>query len=230
MKSLKNIVLIIIAGILYSITGYGQKVEDREVSSFDKIFVLGKVNVQLVAGDHEVVRIEYNVIESGGIVTEVVEKALKIRIRPDRCNDYDVNVIVTYKVLRKISAHLGASIEATSTISGDYLELKAFTVGTIKVNVDLNAITMKTAEAGKIIISGKADIQQSNTNIAGRLLAYDLECMEVIADVNTGGEAEIWVKKDLETSVNTGGRLNHKGTPDTKRINRGWGGIISCNN
>lgn len=194
----------------------------RKIGSFDKIKATKGINVTLIEGSKEEVRVE---IENGSlndVVTQLKNKQLTVKMKTKIYKDVAVQVYVTYVDLREIDAGTGASIDADNTIIADKLILDAGTDADIKLDVDVNAIEAAVS-AGKMELSGKVKSQLIKANNWGKYLAYDLESEETLAKANTGAKVEITVNKSLNATVSNGANITYKGKPEMieKKISMG---------
>jgi len=94
------------------------------LAPFDEVILSGNIDVLLVPGDTESVDIEekeekISVNVSGGVLKVKRKNPLKIKEYQQR----PIQVMITYKVLRRVKAAAGAEVNHRSTISGDQLKL-----------------------------------------------------------------------------------------------------------
>ena len=185
----------------------------RKVGSFDKVKATKGINVTLIEGSKEEVKVDIVNCSPNDVVTLLKNKQLTVKMKTKIYKDVAVQIYVTYVDLREVDAGSGASVEAENTIVTDKLHIDAGTDASIKLDIDVNALEAEVS-AGKIELSGKVKSQLVKANTGGRYLAYGLESEEAIAKANTAGKVEITVTKSLQGTASNGGTISYKGNPD----------------
>jgi len=224
MKKLITAILVLIVFIANA-----QKSEKRVIESFDKLDVYGNIEVEMVLSDTESIDIFTTNVDPSEVNTEIEDKLLKIKMKSNLFDDdVKVQIILKYKEIREITANAAAEVIVKNVIKGDKLFATATSGGRIKMQVELNAIDLKSYQGSHIDISGKTILQESFVNTGGVLAGPDFSSDEVFIKMNTGGKAEIIVNKSLEANVNTGASLNYFGTPEKENIKTNLGGKINA--
>ncbi len=185
----------------------------RNVGTFNKINAGKGINVTLIEGDKERVRIEIENADVTDVITDIKGRSLNIRLKTKIYKDMAVMVYVTYKSLISISAGTGAFIKSENTIHAENLELKAGTGSTIIL--DLNTKNLNVAlSSSKVELVGKTNFQDVKSNTGGRYIADQLLSEEAYVKASTG--ASIWINasKKLEAKASTGGKINYIGNPE----------------
>lgn len=215
--------------MLITIIVVGQNREERKIDSFDKLDVFGNIYVEMIQGEKESIILTTKNVDLSEVNTEVNDKLLKINMKSNLFDDdAEVHVVLTYKEIREIASNASAEIIVKDKIQGDKLFISATSGGRIKLNVELNAIELKSYQGAHIDIEGKSKIQETFVNTGGVLAGANFESDEVFIKMNTGGKAEVIVNKLLDASVNTGASLNYYGKPEKEEINTTLGGKINA--
>lgn len=224
MKKLITLILILTVFIASA-----QKSEKRIVESFDKLDVYGNIKVEMILSDTESIDIFTKNVDPSEVNTEIKDKLLKIKMKSNLFDDdVKVKIILKYKEIREISSNAAAEVIVQDIIKGDKLFATATSGGRIILQVELNAIDLKSYQGAHIDISGKTILQESFVNTGGVLSGSDFSSDEVFIKMNTGGKAEIIVIKSIEANVNTGASLNYFGTPEKENIKTTLGGKINA--
>lgn len=220
--------LITTIALAISFSLFAQNIEKRKIDSFDKIEVTGNIKVEMKLGNRESLEIKARNVDPSEVVTEVDDKLLKIRMKSNLFED-DVQAIikVTYTEIREITSNASAEIVFKNKIEGDKIFAEATSGGRIIMEVDLNAIELKSYQGAHIDVSGKSKIQESFINTGGVLAASNFACDEVFIRMNTGGNAEIIANKKIEANVNTGAKLSFFGIPEEEKLKTTLGGNIT---
>mgnify|MGYP002395667149 CR=1 FL=1 len=207
---------------------FAQSAENREIESFDKIEVFGNIKVEMKQGETESLWLKTKNIDLSDVETEVKDRKLKINTKSNLFEDEaEVIVKLTYVKLREISSNASAEIKILDKIKGDKLFATATSGGRILMEVDLNAIELKSNQGAHIDIKGKCKVQESFINTGGVLAAAEFRCKEVYIKMNTGGKAEVVADEKIEANVNTGANLSFFGKPTQKNLNSSLGGDIT---
>jgi len=223
MKKILTIILVIATSVAFA-----QKIEKRDIDSFDKIEVTGNIKVEMKLGNAESMEIKGVRVEPSEVVTEIEDKLLKIKMKSNLFED-EVQVVIklTYKEIREITSNASAEIIFKDKIIGDKIFAEATSGGRILMEVELNAIDIKAYQGAHIDVSGKSKIQESLVNTGGVLAASNFQCDEVFIRMNTGGNAEIIANKKIEANVNTGANLSFFGKPTDEKLKKTLGGKIT---
>jgi hypothetical protein len=151
--------LTIIAAILASVVGYSQEIH-RDLKDFDKIIVSPKINLVLVKGDEESIRIEYHGVRHPENII-IKQTGRKVHVYLDRAKIYDIGVrrdnmmgrkeryraatitaYVTYKELRVIETRGEGNVTCDSPIEAKRLKVKAYGETDIRLS-HVEAATVK---------------------------------------------------------------------------------------
>lgn len=219
--------------VLVAVGAFAQKKETRSLSSFNEVSVHEGIDVILKKGSKEEARIESDNIDLRDVLTEVSGGRLKIHLDGNNHRNVDVNIVVTYKSLRAVSASSAADIEAEEQIvaSGDFrvdvssagdielsikadeLEVRASSAGDCELEVDINELDASVSSAGGIEISGRVNSIDVEVSSSGDFEGYDLPCKRAEVSASSGGSAEVNVSEQLDARASSGGSIRYKGNP-----------------
>jgi len=204
-----------------------QNIEHREIGSFDKVEVTGNIIVEMIQGNKEAMQINGIHVKPSEVITQIDEKLLKIKMKSNLFEDkVQAKIKLTYKEIREITSNASAEIVVKNKIVGDKIFTEATSGGRILMQVELNAIEIKSYQGAHIDVKGKCKIQESYINTGGVLSASNFECDEVFIRMNTGGKAELIANKKIEANVNTGASLSFFGKPKEEQLKTTLGGEI----
>lgn len=207
---------------------FAQNIEKRTIDSFDKIEVTGNIKVEMSLGNKQSLEIKAINVDPSEVITEIDDKLLKIRMKSNLFEDEVQAIIkVTYTEIREINSNASAEIVFKNKIEGDKIFAEATSGGRIIMEVDLNAIELKSYQGAHIDVAGKCKIQESFINTGGVLAASNFSCDEVFIRMNTGGNAEVIANKKIEANVNTGAKLSFFGKPEEESLKTTLGGNIT---
>jgi len=219
--------------LLVSITGfaYGQKSENRTVSSFKGVKALQGIDVYLKKGAKEAVRVEVTGVDLQDVVTEVSGEYLKIQMKNGNYrSEHSVKVYVTYVDLNKISASSAGSVFSENVIKANDLSLSSASAGTIDIQVEADNIDVSTSSAAEVELKGKAKSLTIRAVSAAEVDAYELVADDVDVEVVSAGEAKVNVVKSIKARAVSGGSIRYRGNPEQSNTTSSSGGSVKKSN
>ncbi len=210
---MKKIIFLFITLLsVYNVNAQETNSQTRNVGSFNEIYAGKGINVTLIEGDKEKVRVEIENADVTDVITEIDGRKLDIKLKTKIYKDMSVMVYVTYKSLKAISAGTGAFISADDILYAENMDLKAGSGSTIILDLDVKNLTASLSSS-KIEVVGKVDFQEVSSSTGGRYVADKLNSKEAIIKASTGGVAWVNATDRLEAKTNTGGKIHYKGNP-----------------
>jgi len=199
---------------------------EKDTGRFDEIKVFDGISVTLVKSDKNKVVITGEDIDRVAIVNK--NGRLKIRMEINRIfSGYETFATVYYNGnLNLIDANENASISGDDFIEQINLELRAQEGGEIKVNADVQRLSVKAVTGGKIEAKGDAVNQNVNVNTGGNYEGDNVKTEQTKVNVNAGGTAYIHASEYVEASVKAGGTIRIFGKPKVIDKKRFLGGRI----
>ena len=198
------------------------------VSPFDEIILSGNIDVLLVEGTEESVEVrnkeeKISISVSGGVLKVKRKKPLKIK----EYKQDPIQVLINYKVVRRVKASSGSSVTHRSVISGDQLVLDFNSGAHGAFDVDLGNLEVKVSEGAQLKVQGTTVSQNSKVATGAGFSAYRLDCERAYVKSSTGAEAKIVATELLEAKASTGGDINYKGNPRKVKIKDNLGGNVN---
>ncbi len=189
-----------------------RKSQTRNVGSFNKIITSKGINLTLIEGNDEKVRIEIENGDVTDVVTEIKGRDLHVKLKTKIYSHISVQVYVTYKSIASLLAGTGSFITNEGTLHAENLDLKASTGSSIVLNLNAQNITASCVSS-KIELAGKADFQEVSSSTGGKYIADHLICNESIIKASTGGSAMVNTTESLDMKTSTGGKIYYTGNP-----------------
>lgn len=230
MRSTKKVLTapLIIAAVLFSFSSIiAQNKVVREIDAFDKVKVSDDVKVIFIKAEKERITITATGIGYDKIVTKSSGRDLKISVKTGIYKNSDVNIEVEYVKIRSIDASNKADISFSEVLTGDEVKLKAGGSAVIKVEVELSAVKASLSNGGRIEISGKADMQEVDANLASKYNAYEFETETGYVKSNTNSDVVVWVTNMLDATAGSKAVLKYRGKPVEVKSSTSLGGKIS---
>lgn len=201
--------------LFISSLAFAQK--EKEVGDFNKVTSFDKIDVILIASDENKVVVD----GSGSDDVEIVNKngELKIRMRLTKMLSGDnVSATVYYKNIDAVEANEGSRIASDETFEATTFDVIAKEGSEIKIKVNVDRLTLRTANGSTVTISGKAKNQDVIVNSGGIYEAEKLITNQTVITANAGGDADIYATDLVDAKVRAGGDIRIFGKP--KQINQ----------
>lgn len=189
----------------------------RNLGDFDEVKVFDKINVKLIESS------ENKIVVTGARADEVetVNKNGELKIRmpfPQLLSGEDIMVKLYFKNLESIAVSEGSYVSSEEDFKQTSLDLNAKSGGEIKLEIDVDKVSVKANAGGIITLSGKAKNQDVVITSGGILNAKDLETSQTSISVAAGGKSEIHATTLVDAKVRAGGSIFIYGKP--KQINK----------
>ena len=186
----------------------------KDVGSFSKVKVFNGISVELISGTEN--RIEI----SGGLKDQVetVNKNGTLHIRMAFKKSFEgeqITAKVYYKQIDEVHASEGSYISNSSVIKQKIFTLEARHGSSIKLNLNVDKVNVRSVTGGIVILSGEARNMAVNLGTGGVLKAKDLVAENANVKVTTGGQSDVNVTDLLEVTIKAGGDVNVYGNPQT---------------
>lgn len=227
MKTLLAIILLV------AITAYSraQETQTRNVSSFTGVKVAEGIDVYLIKGEKESVRVEVTGTKLENIITEVSGSYLKVHMRDGNFRGrVDAKVFVTYVKIDKLSASSAGSIFSEGTIDANTLEISSSSAGNVEITVNAGSIEVGASSAGEVELTGKARSINAAASSAGEIDAYDLEAQVVEVDASSAGSVRVHAIEELDAHASSGGSIRYRGNPNKSNTKSSSGGSVRKSN
>lgn len=211
MKQLIAYLLLLIAVPAVAQTFEDANAQKRPVLPFHAIEASSGIEVVIDHGQEIGLAVSANSAEvDKRVVTQVVDGVLKIGVENDwkfwkMTKTWRIKVYVSYTTLNELKASSGASIK------GSY---------------EGKSLICKQNSGGIISITGSADKLELEANSGGMFRGYDFTTNFLQANVNSGGGAQVTVKKEITAKANSGGFVTYKGDAIIRSIDVNSGGAV----
>ena len=229
---MKNLLLITsILVITTWVTAQGQESETRNIGSFSGVKVTEGIDVYLIRGDKESVRVEVTGTRLENVITEVSGSYLRVHMRDGNYKgNVQAKVYVTYVKVDKLSASSAGSIFSEGTIEANNMDVDASSAGSIEITINAGEVNASASSAGEIELQGKARSLDIDASSAGQIDAYDLEAQKVNAEAASAGSLKIHVVNELNARASSGGNIRYHGNPDKFITDSSSGGSVKKSN
>jgi hypothetical protein len=222
---MKNILLITFAMI--SQMNFGQIT--KSLGDFNKVTSFDQIEVLLIQGSENKVILNGNGAEEVELINKNGE--LKIRMPLTKLlSGENVSATIYFKKIDAIEANEGSRISSQEIFKSIAFDIIAKEGSQIKLNLDVDKLTVKSSNGSNVNIEGKAKNQDAIINSGGELDAKELITQLTTITANAGGEANVYATDFVDAKTRAGGNIIIFGKP--KQINKKTvlGGTIKQNN
>ena len=195
-------------------------IEERPVTSFDKINVDGVFKVYLTQGDTEKVEVEIdenlqqfvNVYNKGDILILEIEKGVNWGKTTKN------NVFITLKSIDQLSIEGVCSVETSTILNLENLKLNVDGVSNSSLEVNCDQLDIDMDGVGNIKLTGETHLLTATKDGVGKLEAGNL--IAAIVNIRNSGVGSAYVYASQELSmINSGvGSIYYSGDADIKLI------------
>jgi hypothetical protein len=221
MKSVYVIALL----LFFSISTFAQQSEERDVGAFSEIKVGEAIDLYLIQGSAEKLRIEADADDIDDVETRVSAGTLKIGMKPGNYR-HSVKVYVTYRKIDGITATSASNVYSEGVLRADKLELSVSSAASAELEVDADQLNISASSSGDVEISGKANRAQVKVSSAGDVDAYDLVVNEMSVTASSAGDAKVFVKNSIQAHASSGGSVRYRGNPSQSQTDSSSGGSV----
>ncbi len=201
----------------------------KSLGEFNKITSFDQIEVLLIQSSENKIVLNGNGAEEVELINKNGE--LKIRMPLTKLLSGDnVSATLYYKNINSIEANEGSRISSEETFKEIAFEIIAKEGSQIKLNLDVDKLSVRSSNGSNVNLEGKAKNQEAITNSGGELDAINLITEQTSITVNAGGEADIYATDFVDAKTRAGGEIKIYGKP--KQINKKTvlGGTIKENN
>ena len=158
---------------------------------------------------------------NGSEEVELINKngELKIRMPLTKLLSGDnVSATLYFKNIDAIEANEGSRISSQVVFKAIAFDIIAKEGSQIKLNLDVDKLTVRSSNGSNVNVSGKAKNQDAIINSGGELDAEDLITTQTSITANAGGEANVYATDFVDAKTRAGGNIKIYGKP--KQINK----------
>jgi len=214
--------------ILFFLSGMINAQNDitKRLGDFHEVRAYRGLNVELIKAHNPKVVITGD--KADQVVIKNINGVIKISLTlRETFSAQEVTVHLYYaEDLDDIVANEGSIIWSEGVIKQEKVSLKAVEAGTIKLEVKVNYLDVKSYTGGKVHLEGKATNQNVWVHTGGIYEGFDVKSEYIKISGSTGGSAKIYATKLVDAHVNLGASINIKGEPKEVKKRESLGGYV----
>ena len=203
--------------ILVLITQFSFAQISKPLGDFNKVTAFDQIEVLLIESNENKIILNGN----GADEVELINKngELKIRMPLTKLLSGDnVSATLYFKKIDAIEANEGSRISSQVVFKTIAFDIIAKEGSQIKLNLDVDKLTVRSSNGSNVNVSGKAKNQDAIINSGGELDAEDLITAQTSITANAGGEANVYATDLVDAKTRAGGNIKIYGKP--KQINK----------
>ncbi|MBD3725341.1 MAG: DUF2807 domain-containing protein [Flavobacteriaceae bacterium] len=198
--------------LAFSIFSIGFSQTEKKLGDFTKVTTFDQIDLQLIQST------ENKIIINGSDANEVevINKngELKIRMPFTKLLQGDhISVTLYYTNLEAVEANEGSRIASNDVFSGSHFDIILKEGSEIKLQLNVDKLTARTANGSILIVKGKADFTDILVNSGAKYEADELESKQTTITANAGGIAKIHATDYVNAKVRAGGDILIFGKP-----------------
>jgi hypothetical protein len=187
--------------------------ENRNVSYFDAIRLIGAFKLFLIKGPSQALRLEGEDNILPIIETRVEGDTLVIESTQPYKSQVGITIYVSIEKIRGLEIDGTSKIIGEEDLDADDLHLEIIGAGEIDLTVSAQSIFTRIVGAGKISLQGDASQHQVEIEGAGNIEATNLQVSSYDIIINGAGSCRIFVTNVLNVIIHGGGIIYYRGSP-----------------
>ncbi len=218
MKNFKQLVLLIAITMLAAcsdhqlkITGSGKIItENRTVSTFDKVYTSGSLDVNIVQGNQHSIKISADDNVINNVITKVTDNTLNVKLKSGNYNNINVKVNITM-----------ADLTGLNSIGSGNMTITDF--------LNINNLEVWNTGSGNISISGDGNTLLITNSGSGNFNGFSFTSEDCSVNNSGSGNMQVNCTNNLSGANSGSGHVSYKGNPSSVTIsNTGSGNITNA--
>lgn len=191
--------------------------QTRTVSNYDRVALLGSMDVELVAGRDGKIKVEAEENLMEYILTEVDGDQLKISVEKgynlDPSRNMEIKITVPFETLVAVTLTGMGDIFSSDEIKSENFEIKMTGSGDIKLPLVAKNTSAGITGSGDITLRGNTGDFECKVTGSGDISAFDFKAERVSATVTGSGDIEVYASEEIRAKIPGSGDIQYKGNP-----------------
>ena len=202
--------------------------QERHPNQFDGVRSSGSIDVEVMNGDKQMVKVEADDNIMPFVITNVENGMLNVHLRPNQVyHDINVKVYVSAPSLSRLYVSGSGSITSKGSITDeDRIEFKVSGSGDINSLVDAPAITADVSGSGTLKLAGRTKDFNCSVGGSGDLKCKDLLSENTAVSVSGSGNANVFASVSLNAKASGSGNIYYSGNPASPVIHKSGSGSV----
>ncbi|PLX20814.1 MAG: hypothetical protein C0599_08505 [Salinivirgaceae bacterium] len=180
--------IIISLALLYSVVGYGQKLQEtRNFNTPKEVVVDGKMTIKFHKSEDVDIVIETDKVKLEDVYTKYENNKLLIRVEPLDIEDGKVSIDAYLPSFENLTLHRGAKTRISQKMFTNDVTLTATTGADIRAQVQNNKTTIKATSGSFIQLEGKTNKLEAIVHSGAKVRTDSLDLKFAKIKCRTGG-------------------------------------------
>lgn len=223
MTAIIKLVIASIIGLLFTscnmnfgVRGNGnvQTVERPINGSYDEIEVSRGLDVYLTQSDTESITVQADENLHDIIKTKIEGNVLKIYAEDNINFSEAQKVMVSFKMVSKISASSGSDVYSKNTINTESIRLVTESGSDMTLEINAQSIDCSASSGSDLNLSGTGTNLIANASSGSDIKAGDLKVETSRVKAESGADITVNTSKELHASASSGGDIKYRGNPE----------------
>lgn len=216
-------------GKLRSITGSGHvTTEKRTVTGdFKNVEISNALDLVIEQSDKTEITVEADDNLQKEITVNVENGVLIISCKTNNfINIASKKITVKMPVIEGIQASSAATVNCSTPLKGNSLNLTSSSAGSISATVEYETVQLTSSSASNQNINGKAIHLETASSSGSVLNAGELLANEVVAEASSGSSISVSPIVSLKAEASSGGSITYKKSPKSIQKEEHSGGSV----
>jgi hypothetical protein len=216
---------------------------EPHVSNFDQLKIAGPVDIRIVQGPAESLKITAPAAVIDRIFVEVIGGVLKIHNRHDNWSQgekswygdksvwqkhhYRITAYLTVNELKSISVSGSGTVKIGEGLKAEHFNLRVRGSGSMDGKIDTKSLVTIISGSGNIRLSGTANYSRLKVSGSGAFLAPGLVTSTSDVHVSGSGDAKINANERITAGISGSGNVGYTGAVKNISSNKSGSGSIN---
>lgn len=201
--------------------------QDREIGSFSAIAVSSGLDVYIVQGDKESLRVEADENLMEYIITEVKGDKLICKVDGSIRRSSRLAVYITLVDVNEIHVSSGADLETQSLLHLEKCDISVSSGADAKIEIIAGELSCSVSSGADAVLKGKADFFSGSASSGSDLRAKELIARKCRAKASSGGDVSVYASESIEANASSGGDVSYYGNPEKVNASDSSGGDVN---
>ncbi|MBL4559478.1 MAG: DUF2807 domain-containing protein [Bacteroidales bacterium] len=230
---------LLIVGLTFLFTGntnaqfWGEKgngniqTQDREIGSFTAISASSGLNVYVLQGDKESLRVEADENLMEYIITRVKGNELILKIDGNIRRASKMDIYLTLVNVNEINVSSGADFETRNVINAENLDISVSSGADAKMELNVKELSCSVSSGADATLRGKSVFFYAKASSGSDLKAKQLIAKSCKAKASSGGDVTVYAEEEIEAHASSGGDVSYYGNPAKVNVSDSSGGDVN---
>ena len=201
--------------------------QDREIGSFTVISASSGLNVYVLQGDKESLRVEADENLMQYIITRVEGNALILKVKGAIRRATKMDIYLTLVNVNEINVSSGADFESRNMIKAKKLDISISSGANVKMELNTKDLSCSVSSGADATLRGKTVFFYGKASSGSHLKAKQLISKSCKAKASSGGDVTVYAEEEIEARASSGGDVSYYGNPTKISVSDSSGGDVN---